>query len=62
MLQRTTLRDSCIFLWSRSGSGFYALRLTWSALTFTGPACAGSVAALAQSGRLTARRPQAITA
>ena len=38
-----------------------ALWLTWAALTFTGLACAGSVAALARSGRLTAHRPQPMT-
>ncbi|MFI2207844.1 hypothetical protein ACH47Z_45910 [Streptomyces sp. NPDC020192] len=34
-----------------------ALWLTWAALTATGLACAAAVAALAQSGRLTVRRP-----
>ncbi|MEW1926266.1 MFS transporter [Streptomyces sp. NPDC088360] len=35
-----------------------ALWMTWCALTATGLACAASVAALARSGRLTARDPQ----
>ncbi|OIJ93740.1 MFS transporter [Streptomyces sp. MUSC 14] len=39
-----------------------ALWLTWAALTATGTACAAAVAALARSGRLTARRPEAVAA
>jgi MFS family permease len=38
-----------------------ALWLTWAALTATGLACAASVAALAQSGDLTARRSEPVT-
>ncbi|WP_353945247.1 MFS transporter [Streptomyces sp. HUAS MG91] len=39
-----------------------ALWLTWSALTATGLVCASSVAALARSGRLTARREPELVA
>lgn len=37
-----------------------ALWLAWAALTATGLACAASVAALARSGHLTARRPEPV--
>ncbi|MFG2795209.1 MFS transporter [Streptomyces pseudovenezuelae] len=37
-----------------------ALWLSWAALTATGLACAASVAALGQSGHLTARRPEPV--